>query len=218
MEEKKAPKVVHDPKTGKFWFSTNWIRVNLTSKKVRLLEKYDITFELQKVLDRITEQAYFAAKKNRVTDEWRKIVVLCGSTKFKAEFEEMNQELTLKGHIVLSVGAFPHADNHQSGEDKFGVIAKAKLDETHKCKIDLADMILIINKDGYIGRSTMDEFIYAKSLPNKIIIFYDDEKAQDFLKLEENEMSDIEFYSPSEADVIPTSAPETAETNGNGVH
>ena len=35
-----------------------------------------------------------------------KVVTLCGSTKFKKEFMEVQKELTLKGNIVISVGFF----------------------------------------------------------------------------------------------------------------
>ncbi len=42
------------------------------------------------------------------------------------------------------------------------------LDELHKRKIDLADEILIIDVNGYIGDSTKSEIEYAKSLNKKI--------------------------------------------------
>ena len=38
------------------------------------------------------------------------IITLCGSTKFKDEFMDAQKELTLEGHIVISVGCFGHAD------------------------------------------------------------------------------------------------------------
>ena len=39
---------------------------------------------------------------------------------------------------------------------------KAKLDELHLRKIDLASEVLILNRDGYIGDSTRRELEYAK--------------------------------------------------------
>jgi len=39
------------------------------------------------------------------------IITLCGSTKFKNEFEEVAKNLALEGHAVLSVNMFHHADN-----------------------------------------------------------------------------------------------------------
>lgn len=201
MQNLKSPKVVFDPKTGRFFFSTNWIRVNTESKKVRMLEKIDITGELDRVLEHIAERARLEAKRNRITDDTRKIVCLCGSTRFKAEFEAMNLELTMKGHIVLTVGAFPHTDEKRSPEEAFGDIAKYKLDETHKRKIDLADIIYFINVDGYMGKSTLSEYHYAKTCENKIIIFHDDKAAQEFLDSPASKLLPDEAWSPSEPDI-----------------
>ena len=90
-----------------------------------------------------------------------KIITLCGSTKFKDEFLKCQEELTLKGCIVLSVGLFGHAD------EKFKTVitdeVKEMLDDMHKRKIDLSDEIFVINKDGYIGSSTKGEIEYAVS-------------------------------------------------------
>lgn len=40
---------------------------------------------------------------------------------------------------------------------------KAVLDALHLRKIDLADRILVVNPDGYIGESTSREIAYAKA-------------------------------------------------------
>lgn len=37
------------------------------------------------------------------------------------------------------------------------------LDDIHKRKIDMADAIYVINKDGYIGSSTKSEIEYARA-------------------------------------------------------
>lgn len=93
------------------------------------------------------------------------VVCLCGSTKFKAEFEQKTRELTLNGMIVLSVGCFMHADSVPITDEQ-----KLKLDELHKRKIDLCDTVFVINKDGYIGSSTRSEIEYAK-VKGKAIIY-----------------------------------------------
>ena len=86
-----------------------------------------------------------------------KIITLCGSTKFKDEFIEVQKKLTLEGNIVISVGLFGHSgDSEVWSED-----TKMMLDDMHKRKIDLADEIFVINVDGYIGASTRSEIEYA---------------------------------------------------------
>lgn len=87
-----------------------------------------------------------------------KIVCLCGSTRFKAEYAFWNRQLTLSGHVVLSVGFFSHAD-----EEDVDATTKAELDQLHLHKIDLADEVFIINPGGYVGTSTQAEIDYARS-------------------------------------------------------
>lgn len=99
----------------------------------------------------------------RTQHETPKIVCLCGSTRFREAFDLANRDETLAGNIVLSVGCFSHADHRVSAEDFFGREAKAGLDELHKRKIDLADEILVLNVDGYVGSSTRSEIEYAKA-------------------------------------------------------
>ena len=90
-----------------------------------------------------------------------KVITLCGSTKFKDEFIKTQKELTLQGNIVISVGLFGHAD----GDYKTVLTndIKIMLDDMHKRKIDMADEIYVINKDGYIGSSTRSEIEYAEN-------------------------------------------------------
>ncbi len=85
------------------------------------------------------------------------VVCLCGSTRFKDEFESENQRLTLTGKIVLTVGVFGHADDIEFTDED-----KEMLDALHKRKIDMADRIHVIDVDGYIGESTESEIKYAE--------------------------------------------------------
>ena len=72
------------------------------------------------------------------------------------------------GNIVISVGCFGHAG------DTFTEEQKVMLDDIHKRKIDMADAIYVINKDGYIGSSTKSEIQYALRLGKQIIYMEDD--------------------------------------------
>ena len=88
-----------------------------------------------------------------------KVITLCGSTRFKEYFLEVQKKLTLEGNIVISVGLFGHAGD----EEALQYEVKAMLDRQHLAKIDLADEIFIINVDNYIGESTRKEIEYAKA-------------------------------------------------------
>jgi len=92
------------------------------------------------------------------------VITLCGSTRFKEDFERVNRELTLAGNIVISVGCFGHAGDAFTEEEKI------MLDDIHKRKIDMADAIYVINKNGYIGESTKSEIKYAREHGKQVIL------------------------------------------------
>lgn len=93
------------------------------------------------------------------------VITLCGSTRFKDAFIEVQKRLTLEGNIVISVGLFGHSGDNEVWENMDeGTFTKTKemLDDMHKRKIDMADEIFVINIGGYIGESTKSEIQYAK--------------------------------------------------------
>lgn len=100
-----------------------------------------------------------------------KVITLCGSTRFKKEFMDIQKMLTLKGNIVISVGLFGHSGDSEVWENMDeGTLTKTKemLDDMHKRKIDMADEIFVINVDGYIGESTKSEIEYAKKTGKEV--------------------------------------------------
>ncbi|MBO5910458.1 MAG: hypothetical protein J6Q15_03005 [Clostridia bacterium] len=100
-----------------------------------------------------------------------KVITLCGSTRFKDDFMREQKRLTLEGNIVISVGLFGHSGDNEVWENMDdGALTKTKemLDDMHKRKIDLADEIFVINKNGYVGASTRSEIEYAISTNKKV--------------------------------------------------
>ena len=93
-----------------------------------------------------------------------KVITLCGSTKFKDDFIREQKRLSLEGNIVISVGMFGHSGDGEVWND--GI--KEMLDDMHKRKIDMADEIFVINRNGYIGESTKSEIEYAKKTNKKV--------------------------------------------------
>lgn len=97
------------------------------------------------------------------------IVCLCGSTRFYKEFLEQNYQETMRGHIVLSVGFYPHAVAEMHGEG-VGITPaqKEELDQLHLRKVEMCDEVLVLNVGQYIGASTARELAYARMLGKTI--------------------------------------------------
>ena len=117
------------------------------------------------------------------------IVTLCGSTRFKDEFLEVQKQLTLQGHIVLSVGLFGHADDVQLTQEE-----KIRLDNLHKEKINMSDAIYVINPGGYIGESTYSEIDWANRMKKKIFFL---EPIEDKESSNESAMADADTSAPN---------------------
>ena len=98
-------------------------------------------------------------------DKKYKVIILCGSIKFKEEFLKMQEKLTLDRNIVLTPNSFQSIKKEKINEQ-----TKKMLDEMHRQKIDMSDAIFVINVNGYIGESTKNEIEYAKS-KNKEILY-----------------------------------------------
>lgn len=93
-------------------------------------------------------------------------VCLCGSTKFKEDFEKVAKELALEHECIITMPAvFEHSDHwfddyvEKSNKDPKDI--KQSLEDIHIQKINQCDSIFVINKGGYVGKSTLDEMIYA---------------------------------------------------------
>ena len=108
-----------------------------------------------------------------------KIICLCGSTRFTYEMACLSWMFERDyGYITLGWHFLPEDHPDLKGEFKGHHAAencgkKEHFDELHKRKIDLADEIFVINKDGYIGESTKSEIEYAKK-QGKIIRYLEE--------------------------------------------
>ena len=91
-----------------------------------------------------------------------KIITLCGDTKFKDEFMQVQKGLTLNGNIVIAPGIYNQFDND------LDLKTIMMLGSMHKQKINMADEIFVINPSGYIGKNTKSEIDYAISIGKKV--------------------------------------------------
>jgi hypothetical protein len=93
-----------------------------------------------------------------------KVITLCGSTRFEAEFAEVNQRLTMEGCVVISLGMFrlPDLPDYDWTVDSSNL--KGPLGSVHLQKVRMADEVYIVDPGGYLGESTRREIAYAESL------------------------------------------------------
>lgn len=90
-----------------------------------------------------------------------KIVCLCGSTRFTPLMMMIEWQYAKQGILALGWFVRPTSEGEQEHHlaEKEGV--HEIFDELHKCKIDLADEVMVLNVGGYIGESTRSEINYA---------------------------------------------------------
>jgi hypothetical protein len=97
-----------------------------------------------------------------------RVVCLIGSARFGGEFAEASSRETLAGNIVLAPGldvGMQLAPN-----------VKAQIDELQLQKIEMADEVLILNRDGYVDEATIEGIRHAESL-GKILRWLEPENA-----------------------------------------
>ncbi len=76
--------------------------------------------------------------------EKHKVITLCGSTRFKDVFMEVQKWLTLEWNIVIGVGLFGLSGDNEVWEnmdERTLMKTKEMLNDMHKRKIDMADEI-----------------------------------------------------------------------------
>ncbi len=160
----------------------------MKSEIVSIVYRYKIEYEnkkhLEEIVERLKEESCadcigaglvddkvysYRYKRIESYENMPVIVCLCGSTKFSDAFKQANLQETLAGKIVLSIGC-DFKSNDAKGLSKD---VKKQLDKLHLRKIDIADEVLILNVDNYIGESTKKELAYAKK-NGKVIRYWED--------------------------------------------
>ena len=85
-----------------------------------------------------------------------KVVTLCGSMRFQNEMMEIAEKLAREGECVLTPVYMVMKDCEISEEE----VKRLKLEQFKR--IELANEVLAVNVDGYVGESTMAEIEFAE--------------------------------------------------------
>lgn len=102
------------------------------------------------------------------------IVCYCGSmSRALEQFKKAQYESLESGIVALLPSLYIDIQKEFGADSDY----KKKADENHKLKIDISDLVVILNVDGYIGESTMSELKYAIS-KGKTVKFLEPIKAE----------------------------------------
>lgn len=101
-----------------------------------------------------------------------KSVVICGSSRFAPEMREFANKLKEQGAVVYEPHLYRAAGGVWSEIKEFDrQFVAMGLTHDHFYKMRMADVVYVMNKDGYAGVSTTMEIGYAVALNKPIYAF-----------------------------------------------
>lgn len=100
------------------------------------------------------------------------VITICGSVKFAKEAIEAENELCRAGWCVLG---YTTPLTLLGKDEDLSEETKKLYDDIHDKKIRMSQAVYVVNKGGYIGKSTRRELEFAKSIGKDIYYMEDDE-------------------------------------------
>lgn len=103
-------------------------------------------------------------------------ITLCGSTRFKREYQEANTRLSQAGHVVYTIAWAKEDESAAIPGALMDRITKENLDLVHLAKILNSDAIVVVGAEKghpYIGESTRREIVWAKMNHKDVIFDYE---------------------------------------------
>lgn len=139
----------------------------------------------------VKSEIEYAKNKNKpitYMEDPLKVVTLCGSFRFKSVFEEIIEEFSKNGIVVLTPTFF-NFEKSASIIDSFSKEQLKNLHDIHDMKIDISDYVLVINSNQwtskfgemYIGSDTKREIDYAFSKNKKVLYLSDFRSIEDII-------------------------------------
>lgn len=105
-----------------------------------------------------------------------KSVVICGSRRFKSEIREFGKQLKKFGVVVYEPYLHSGQDEWEKLSYDYKKFVALGLTHDHFYKIQMADVMFVYNKDGYVGNSTTLEIGYAVAAGKPIYALASDEE------------------------------------------
>jgi len=135
---------------------------------IRLAKEFNI-FDAPDTLrniKKLVESDIILAALQDYTNRKYPVLTICGSVRLGLEtWQKHAAEWTRNGWLVHYCTIYNQTELHDTVK---GRRLKEDLDAIYKQRIRSSNAILVLNVDGYIGKSTRSEIEYAKSLGKKI--------------------------------------------------
>jgi hypothetical protein len=110
-----------------------------------------------------------------------KVITICGSLKFEQEMKYYAEKLEFEGNCVLSI-VYPIKKKEEYTQEEINSLRIG-----HFKRIELADVIFVVNKNGYIGDAVKKEIEFAKR-NNKKIVYLENTNEEIIEKINNNYM------------------------------
>lgn len=105
-----------------------------------------------------------------------KSVVICGSSRFFEEIRGFAKKLKDLGVVVFEPHLYGAVGSWKDISDFDKPFVASGLTHDHFYKIRMADVVYVLNKDGYSGVSTSMEIAYGVALGKPVYAFSNDDK------------------------------------------
>ena len=105
-----------------------------------------------------------------------KSIVICGSRRFKPEMREFAKKLKEFGVVVYEPYLHSGQEEWERLSDDYKKFILIGLTHDHFYKIQMADVVFVYNKDGYVGNSTTLEIGYAVAVGKPVYALAADDK------------------------------------------
>lgn len=93
------------------------------------------------------------------------IVVMAGSSRFREQYEREAKRLTLEGNLVIPLILYRDRDAIDAFDPKNAKTLRNICDQ----KVELCDVLFVVNYNGYIGTRTGETIRYAESLGKSVV-------------------------------------------------
>ena len=115
------------------------------------------------IMSRILKQASIESEINRIP-----VITICGSYKFEEVMKDVARNFMEDGCIVFLPMRLEYSDTSKYA----ATVSADEIHNRHNQKMLMSDFIYVVNPEGYVGKHTLREIMFAKdhNIPIKYLV------------------------------------------------